>query len=171
VTSVRAWLQSHLLITNKIGSHVWLQTSPITWILMFSLLDAQEHLPSIKSQSRPKTTYYDMNIPLKNEHWCSHCWTLNIFSSIMHEFFYLQIGLQNINISDDLQAVIAPAILPRSFLSLQVLGAVVYSLVFCIILLIRCIESTWAPPPKWRVGPGTVRMIKQQRPCSWSSIL
>lgn len=60
----------------------------------------------------------------------------------MHEMFYLQIGLQNINISDDLQAVIAPAILPRSFLSLQVLGAVVYSLVFCVVLLNRCIEST-----------------------------
>ncbi|MCD7470135.1 putative plastid-lipid-associated protein 10, chloroplastic [Datura stramonium] len=42
------------------------------------------------------------------------------FSCVSARNIYLkfeEIGLQNINISDDLQAVIAPAILPRSFKS------------------------------------------------------
>ncbi|XP_019255402.1 PREDICTED: probable plastid-lipid-associated protein 10, chloroplastic isoform X2 [Nicotiana attenuata] len=46
------------------------------------------------------------------------------FSCVSARNIYLkfeEIGLQNINISEDLQAVIAPAILPRSFLSLQIL--------------------------------------------------
>ncbi|KAL4586225.1 hypothetical protein LXL04_010859 [Taraxacum kok-saghyz] len=36
----------------------------------------------------------------------------------------LEISLQNINISDELQALIAPALLPRSFLTLQILQAI-----------------------------------------------
>ncbi|XP_060208069.1 probable plastid-lipid-associated protein 10, chloroplastic isoform X2 [Lycium barbarum] len=46
------------------------------------------------------------------------------FSCVSARNIYLkfeEISLQNINISDDLQAVIAPAFLPRSFLSLQIL--------------------------------------------------
>ncbi|KAJ8555361.1 hypothetical protein K7X08_012857 [Anisodus acutangulus] len=46
------------------------------------------------------------------------------FSCLSARNIYLkfeEISLQNINISDDLQAVIAPAILPRLFLSLQIL--------------------------------------------------
>nr|XP_043623795.1 probable plastid-lipid-associated protein 10, chloroplastic [Erigeron canadensis] len=49
------------------------------------------------------------------------------FSLISRRNIYLQfeeISLQNINISEELQALIAPALLPRSFLSLQILQAI-----------------------------------------------
>ncbi|KAL3537654.1 hypothetical protein ACH5RR_001020, partial [Cinchona calisaya] len=46
------------------------------------------------------------------------------FSVVTSRNIYLQfeeISVQNINISDEMQALIAPAILPRSFVSLQIL--------------------------------------------------
>ncbi|CAH1416498.1 unnamed protein product [Lactuca virosa] len=49
------------------------------------------------------------------------------FSIVSRRNIYLQfeeISLQNINISDELQALIAPALLPRSFLTLQILQAI-----------------------------------------------
>ncbi|GJR36221.1 probable plastid-lipid-associated protein 10, chloroplastic isoform X2 [Tanacetum coccineum] len=49
------------------------------------------------------------------------------FSIVSKRNIYLQfeeIALQNINISEELQALIAPALLPRSFFSLQILQAI-----------------------------------------------
>ncbi|XP_071735881.1 probable plastid-lipid-associated protein 10, chloroplastic [Rutidosis leptorrhynchoides] len=49
------------------------------------------------------------------------------FSIVSRRNIYLQfeeIALQNIKISEELQALIAPALLPRSFLSLQILQAI-----------------------------------------------
>ncbi|XP_024988153.1 probable plastid-lipid-associated protein 10, chloroplastic isoform X2 [Cynara cardunculus var. scolymus] len=49
------------------------------------------------------------------------------FSIVSRRNIFLQfekIALQNINISEELQALIAPALLPRSFLTLQVLQAI-----------------------------------------------
>lgn len=39
----------------------------------------------------------------------------------LNPLLFWQISVQNIKISDELQALITPAILPRSFLSLQVI--------------------------------------------------
>ncbi|KAJ9563485.1 hypothetical protein OSB04_008645 [Centaurea solstitialis] len=49
------------------------------------------------------------------------------FSLVSRRNIYLQfeeIAVQNINISEELQALIAPALLPRSFLTLQILQAI-----------------------------------------------
>lgn len=42
----------------------------------------------------------------------------------------LQISIQNINISEQLQALLAPALLPRSFLSLQVMFVILFDIQF-----------------------------------------